>query len=448
MPRRGKPSVRLGRPPRPLAISGLANLTGQARLLTLRNAMKSAFRILFLPAVICLVLPGPLTGSVIFKPGEKAKYLAPGDEQISGTAAQIFEKAQEAERHGDLRRAIKAYRTIIKRHPKDTLAPGSAFRMGQLQEQLHDYLPAAQSYGVLVQKYAKSEHYGESIEALFRIGEMYLAGRKTKILGIPIKASMDRAVEIFTIIIRNAPYGKYTARAQFDLGRAHEKQGSNEAAISAYQAVVEKFPNDPLAADAQYQIGYIWAQASRSGTYDPAAAKNARTGFEDFLYRHPNSEKSAQARENLKQLEHKQTSTAYNVAKFYDKQKLYRAAAIYYNEVIRQQPGSTEGDRAKKRLNELRAKVGDDKLQAPAVTAAAANKKKKPNTSGDRPDGTQSSTNENAPLPPPDTDVSLPPPASLLPDITTAPPSSTFDSTPAPSATPNAATSPEPTPTP
>ncbi|PYJ90144.1 MAG: outer membrane protein assembly factor BamD, partial [Verrucomicrobia bacterium] len=58
-------------------------------------------------------------------------------------------------------------------------------------------------------------------------------------------------------------------------------------------------------------------------------------------------------------MEHKETSTAYDIAKFYDKQKEYRAAAIYYNEVIRTQPGSTEGERAKKRISELRAKVGD-----------------------------------------------------------------------------------------
>ena len=134
-------------------------------------------------------------------------------------------------------------------------------------------------------------------------------------------------------------------------------------------------------------------------------------------------------------MERKQTSTAYDIAKFYDKQKLYRAAAIYYNEVIRQQPGSTQGERAKKRISELRAKVGDAKLQPPAVTAAAANKnKKRPNLVRNQPDPPPSS-NEMAPLPPSDTDVSLPPPASLLPDTTTAPPSTT-ESTPAPSATP------------
>jgi outer membrane protein assembly factor BamD len=198
---------------------------------------------------------------------------------------------------------------------------------------------------------------------------------------------------------------------------------------------VEKFPNDPLAIDAQYQIGYIWSKASSSGTYDPAAAAHAKVGFEDFLARYPNSEKATQARENLKRMEHKQTSTAYDIAKFYDKQKQYRAAAIYYNEVIRQQPGSTEGERAKKRISELRAKVGDAKLQAPSVTAAAANRnKKRPQSSGEN--TAPPSSNEQAPLPAPDTDISLPPPASLLPDTTTAPPSSTSESTPAPSPTP------------
>jgi outer membrane protein assembly factor BamD len=371
--------------------------------------------------------------------------MAPGEEQMSGSAQQLFEQAQQAEKRGDLKHAIKAYRIIVKKHPKDTLAPGACFRMGQLQEQIHDYMGAAQSYAVLCEKYGKSERFEEAVEGLFRIGEMYLAGQKIKFLGIPLKSSMNQAVEIYTMIIRTAPYGKYTARAQFDLGRAHEKQGSNESAIAAYQAVVEKFPNDPLAVDAQYQIGYIWAKASKSGTYDPAAANNAKTGFEDFLARHPNSEKSAQAKENLKQLEHKQTSTAYEIAKFYDKQKLYKAAAIYYNEVIRQQPGSTEGERAKKRISELRAKVGDDKLQAPSVTAAAANRKsrKSPAERYRSEEAPPPSSNELAPLPPSDTDVSLPPPASLLPDTTTAPPSSLSDSTPAPAATPQASATPE-----
>ena len=404
--------------------------------------MKYSLRILILPALIWCASPGPAVGSVIFKPGEKARYKTPGEEEMSGNAQELFSKAQEAEKNGNISRAIKAYRTLVRRHPRDTLAAGSLYRMAQLQEQSRAYLKAAQSYNVLVEKFPKSERFDESINAMFRIGEMYLAGRKVKIFGIPFKASMAEAANIFTAIIRTAPYGKYTARATFDLGRAREKQGDQEAALAAYQSVVEKFPKDPLAVDAQYQIGYIWSTAMRSGTYDPNATVKAQTGFQDFLYRYPNSEKSAQARENLKMLENKQTSTAFQIAKFYDKQKYYRAAAIYYNDVIRQQPNSREGDRAKKRISELRAKLGDKALQPPAVTAAAANKKNKKLETAPGP-RSETEMRDDAPLPPPDTDVSLPPPASLLPDTTTAPPSSTTDTLPTPAPTPEATATPQ-----
>jgi outer membrane protein assembly factor BamD len=395
--------------------------------------MKLSFRILFLPLVFCLAASLPARASVVFKPGEKAHVREPGEEEISGTAQQLFDRGQEAERKGDIGGAIKNYRLIVKKHAKDTLAPGACWRLGQLLEQQHKYMQAADAYAVMCEKYQKNDRFEESVEALFRIGEMYLANQKTKILGITVKTGTEQAADVFTMIIRTAPYGKYTARAQFDLGRAREKQGQNEAAIAAYQSVVEKFPNDPIAADAQYQIGYIYSKASSSGTYDPAAASKSKIAFEDFLARYPSSEKSSQAKQNLKKMEHKQTSTAYDIAKFYDKQKQYRAAAIYYNEVIRTQPGSTEGEKAKKRISELRAKVGDAKLQEPAVTAAAANRKShKPRTSEES--GPPPSSNEMAPLPPTDTDTSLPPPASLLPDSTTAPPST--ESTPAPSASP------------
>ncbi len=396
--------------------------------------MKLSFRILFLQLLICLAISVPVQGAVVFKPSEKSRPKAPGEEEMSGTAQQLFDRAQAEERRGNLGAAIKNYRTIVKKHPKDTLAPGACWRLGQLLEQTHKYMQAADAYAVLCEKYQKSDRFEESVEALFRIGEMYLANQKTKFLGVTIKSGTEQAADVFTMIIRTAPYGKYTARAQFDLGRAREKQNQNEAAIAAYQAVVEKFPDDPIAVDAQYQIGYIYSKASASGTYDPNAATKSKMAFEDFLSRYPNSEKAAQAKQNLKRMEHKQTSTAYDIAKFYDKQKQYRAAAIYYNEVIRTQPGSTEGEKAKKRISELRAKVGPDKLQAPAVTAAAANKKsRKPRTSEES--APPPSSNEMAPLPPSDTDASLPPPASLLPDTTTAPPS-TSESTPAPSASP------------
>jgi outer membrane protein assembly factor BamD len=248
-------------------------------------------------------------------------------------------------------------------------------------------------------------------------------------------------MRIFAGIVRSAPYGRYTARAQFYIGRANEKQKNAEAAVAAYQEVIEKYPDDPVAADAQYQIGYLWFVTARNGSRDAKAYKNAKIGFQDFLFRYPKSEKAAQARENLRILDAGQTSNAFQVAKFYDKQKNYKAAVIYYNDVIRQQPGSPPADQAKRRIEQLRAKVGDAALQPAALTAATAMRPKSSNmanagdSSGDAP-AMRTSPSDVAPLPPAEADESLPPPASLTPDTTTAPYVPSASPTPATSDSP------------
>jgi outer membrane protein assembly factor BamD len=392
-------------------------------------------------AVLGLAFSVNTRAAVVFKPGEKTKYVAPGEEEISGNSEELFHIGQTAEKEGDPKRAIRAYRTLVRKYPKDALAPGAGFRSAQLQEQIHDYLGAAAAYRTIVEFYPSNPHFNESIEAQFRIAELYLNGKKIKFLGLSVANALDKAVDIFAAIIRTAPYGKYTARAQFGIGLAREKEGANDAAIAAYQAVVDKFPNDPIAADAQYQLGYIWFTSARAGTKDLAAANNSKTAFQDFLFRYPNSEKAAQARSNLQLLDHKQTSTSFGIAKFYDKQRIYRAAVIYYNEVIRQQPGSSESEQAKKRIDQLRAKVGDAAIQPLTPAGETAKKKNEHEGTAKSEPSMRGSPNDVAPLPPPETDTSLPPPASLMPDTTTPPARSPSSDEPA---APEAAASAEP----
>src|SRR4051794_14283511 len=387
--------------------------------------MHFAIRVLLVLGVAAFLLPASGNASVVFKPGKKPEYVGPGgvEEELSGDAVDLFQIGQAAENEGNYKRAIRAYKSLVKRHPKDKIDPEALYRAAKLQEQEHNFFGAADSFSVLVERFPGSPHFEEAIEAQFRIGEIYLNGKKLKFLGIPVASALDRAVTVFANVVRTAPYGKYTARAQFNIGMAREKQGANDAAIQAYQAVVDKFPNEPLAVDAQYQIGYIWFTASQLGTNDAAAANNAKTAFQDFLFHYPKSEKAAQARKDLDTLEHKQTNNSFKVAKFYDKQKYYRAAVIYYNEVIRQQPGSEESTKAKKRIDQLRAKYGDAALQ-PAIPVSET-AKKKPEAHGGRSAGNApakpGAPNNEAPLPASDGESSLPPPASLAPDTTTAP---------------------------
>ncbi len=240
-----------------------------------------------LASLICLtigLLFSQLGGAaIVFKAGEKMKYVPPGEEEMNGNAEELFHIGQVAEQEGNTKRAIKAYKTLVRRHPKDALAAGALYRAGVLTEQANNLSAAADLFRMLVEKYPSSPHFDEAIEGQFRVGEAYLAGKKLKLLGIPFATSMDRAVEVFAAVIRTAPYGKYTARAQFDIGLAREKQNLNDAALQAYQAVVDRFPNDPLAADAQYQIGYIWLIAAKRKIWPPQKVRGLRSKISCFV---------------------------------------------------------------------------------------------------------------------------------------------------------------------
>src|SRR6266550_9449033 len=118
--------------------------------------MQFVIRVFLVLAGALFLLPEPGVGSVVFQRGKKAKFVAPGEEEISGNAAELFQIAQTAEKEGNIKRAIKAYKSLVKRHPKDALAPGALYRAAQLNEQEGEYLRAAESYVQLVERYPTS----------------------------------------------------------------------------------------------------------------------------------------------------------------------------------------------------------------------------------------------------------------------------------------------------
>src|SRR5256886_14203895 len=123
--------------------------------------MQFVIRVFLVLAGALFLLPEPGVGSVVFQPGKKARYVAPGEEEISGNAAELFQIGQTAEKEGNTKRAIKAYKNLVRRHPKDTLAGGALYRAAQLQEQGHLYVAAGASFSQLVERYPGDPHFDE-----------------------------------------------------------------------------------------------------------------------------------------------------------------------------------------------------------------------------------------------------------------------------------------------
>jgi outer membrane protein assembly factor BamD len=326
--------------------------------------MKRTLRfVLPLTMLALIVFPHRAPAPIIYREGEGFSSGDLTDIEIKRNAEEQYKLAERYEAAGDYRRAGASYRLVVRRFPRSDIAATAQFRSGQMLEREGKLQRAFYEYQGLVEKYPRSPDFEAALQAEYNIGKAFLDGRRIDIYGVPTLPSMSKAQEMFRKIITNAPYSRIAPLAQYGIAQALEKSGAIAATVTAYQQVVDRYPTSDAAPDAMYQIGYVYLQASRTTGYDQTAAIRAQEAFEDFLLRYSNSEKVPQAQDNLKILQGRKTENSYNIAKFYDKQKNYKAAYVYYNEVVQQQPDSPEAQRAKQRMDEIRSKVGENALR-------------------------------------------------------------------------------------
>ena len=302
--------------------------------------------------------------ALIFRSGEGWNQEEEDAGAAEQSASEQLHKAQAFETSGDLKKAIGAYRTLVRKWPESGVAPEAQIKVASLDEAIHELDRAFDAYGKYVSTYPRGADFDKAVEAQFNIARAFLAGERRKLFGMKTFSSMERAQKMFEEIVKNAPFSKWAALSQFNIGQTHEKRGEFPEALAAYQLVVEKYSADDVAADALYQIGYIQLKLSNAGSNDKAARTKAKEAFEDFLMRYPQSEKAAQVKENLASLSGTDTKKTLGIAQFYERTKNYKAAVIYYNNVIKTSPDSAEAETAKKRIEGLKKSVGEDNLRA------------------------------------------------------------------------------------
>ncbi len=301
--------------------------------------------------------------AAVYRQGEGWSSDAEDSGPIEETASAQLRKAEDLENRGETLKALGAYKALVREFPSSGAAPRAQIKIGDLSDAAGDSEKAFKAYGTYLSRYPRGDDFERAVESQFKIANEFLDGKRRKVFGVKTFPSMERAEKMFEEIIKNAPFSKWAALSQFNIGRAREKQGKIDEAVLAYQEVVDRYPMDEIAADAQYQIGYLYFAQAKAGSNDQAARQKAREAFEDFIMRYPKSEKVAQANENLEQLSGTDLKKTLGVAQYYERVKNYKAAAIYYEEVVQADTASAEAEIARKRLDHLGATVGEDALR-------------------------------------------------------------------------------------
>lgn len=307
--------------------------------------------IIYLTLIFSLLLiPSPSYAPWIWTP--ESGWMSEKDVVKESPKAQ-WDYAQELEKKGEFNNAVRAYKSLVKTYPASPLASQSLLKSAECYEHEGSLYEAYKDYQKLLENYPKEINFDDILKRQYRIGELFIKGRKRKIWRFPILPATDKGIEILETVIRNAPFSSISPQAQFTIGTAHKRMGKYTEAIETYNKIVTDYKDTPWYEEAFYQVGWCNYKKSRGFSYDQLAAKEAINYFQKFIKEFPQSKHISKINKLLDELSGRQAKGILEIAHFYDKHGHKDAAIMYYKEIIDTFTGTKEAKEAEERLKKL-----------------------------------------------------------------------------------------------
>lgn len=298
--------------------------------------------------------PAPL----VYNPGEGWTYEAVGGvgKWKRETAKEQMAVTQAAYDQHNYTLARKSASRLIRTWPLSDYAPNAQYLVGLCYEAEHEDERAFKAYQLVFEKYPRSDKLADVLQRQYQIGLRFLGGQRFKLLGlVPFLPDMDKTAGMFEKIVASGPYSAVGPSAQLSIGAARDRQKNYPEAVAAYERAADRYHDLPaIAADAQYRAGFAYSKQAQSAGYDQGTAGQAIATFTDFMALFPNDPRVNEAKRIIVVLKEEQSRGNYMIATFYENQKRWNGALIYYNEVLVQGPNSRYASVARERIDQIK----------------------------------------------------------------------------------------------
>jgi len=238
----------------------------------------------------------------------------------------------EAESYED---ATKEFEKLLNHYPRAREAPVAQYWIGRINEDLGNNFDAFKEYQVVIEKYPFSDKSAEIVKRQYDIGNALLDGNeeKSKFMST-LKGTNYDIIEVFRTVIKNAPYGDYAPPSQYKIGLYLMENNLYLEARDEFELVLNDYPDSEWAQAAKYQIALADSHRSSDSAYDQRITQAAVEEFEEFLEIYPDAELSEKAKEQVLKLREKEAENTFMIARYYEKQKAFKAAKIYYQTIV------------------------------------------------------------------------------------------------------------------
>jgi outer membrane assembly lipoprotein YfiO len=273
---------------------------------------------------------------------------------VKDTPQEQLQYALEFYRAKDLKKATAEFKKLITHYPRAREAAEAQYHIALCHKQQGQLFQAFKAYQTVIEKYPFSERFGEIVKRQYEIGNQLIDGKdqRNKFVKTIVGGDYD-IIEIFRTVIKNAPYGEYAAPAQYKIGLYLQEKQMYQEARDEFEKTINDYPSSEWAKAARYQIALSDAKRSPEAQYDQKVTESAIEELKDFVKDYPDAELSQKAKGQIHQLREKEAKNHFLVARFYEKQKKYSAASIYYTTIVEKYQNTSWAARALEKLREL-----------------------------------------------------------------------------------------------
>ncbi|MFH1621746.1 MAG: outer membrane protein assembly factor BamD [Candidatus Omnitrophota bacterium] len=300
--------------------------------------------------VLILSIASPSFAFWIWTPKDK-KWTNP-KWSAKNSPQEQFKFAKEVFDSGDYKTALIEFKKLLNHFPESYEAADTQFLMGECLENMGKLYDAYLAYQKVINKYPFSDKMNDVLERELKIADV-IAEEEMKFMGLSIP-QYYHAITIYRKIIENYPYSKVAPVSQYKIGLVLKSAGSLAEAKVEFEKVIASYPDSEWAEAARYQVAQTASLASLKSDYDQELTQEAKERYEEFLTKHPDAEISEEAQDEILDLTDKEAQKDFNVGQFYEKQRSFSSAAIYYEDVIRKYPKSKWAEESMERIKILR----------------------------------------------------------------------------------------------
>lgn len=320
---------------------------------------RSAFYILVFAFVALLPFRSP--APLVYVPGEGWTYEPVGSEGRwkRSRAKEQLEVAQQAFDEKDYRLALKSARHLVRNWPLSDYAPEGQYLVGRCYEAKRKDEKAFKEYQAVLSKYPRNDKLDDVLKRQYEIANRFLGGQWFKLWNtIPLYPSMSRTATMFEQIVAEGPYSEVGPYAQLHAGEALEKGKDYSGAVKAYDRAADRYADRPdIASEAIYRAGMAWNRQSKTAEYDQGAAGKAIAALTDFMVIYPDDKRLPEVEKTVSSLRAEQARGSFQIAMFYEKNKKWNGALIYYNEVLLRDPESPFAPQARERIAAIKQRI-------------------------------------------------------------------------------------------